>query len=97
MPTVKERAVRVRPLSERVEVMAREVAALYHRLRALAEALQEAIDELPENLRTALILFAVEKLPQKEIAHIMKCSVQMVKWNVFEGRRRLRQRLQKLL
>ena len=59
-----------------------------------AQALQEAIDDLPENLRKALLLFAVEKLPQKEIADIMQCSLQTVKWNVFEARRRLKGRLE---
>ena len=59
----------------------------------LAHQLKQAIDELPENLRTALILYSVEKMPQKEIAHIMKCSLQSVKWNVFEARKRLKKRL----
>jgi len=63
----------------------------------MAEAMQKAIDELPENLRTALILFSLEKLPQKEIADIMKCSLQTVKWNVFEARKRLRVRLKNML
>jgi len=63
----------------------------------LARALQEAIDELPENLRVPLVLFSIEKLPQKEIADIMKCSIQTVKWSIFEARRRLRKRLKKLL
>ncbi|MCH9022098.1 MAG: sigma-70 family RNA polymerase sigma factor [Planctomycetes bacterium] len=59
----------------------------------LARQLKQAIDELPENLRTALILYSVEKMPQKEIADIMKCTLQSVKWNVFEARRRLKKRL----
>jgi len=63
----------------------------------LAVELKKAIDELPEKLRTALLLFAVEKLPQKEIADIMECSLQTVKWNVFEARKRLKKRLQKML
>lgn len=63
----------------------------------MAEVLRKAIDELPENLRTALILFSLEKLPQKEIADIMKCSLQTVKWNVFEARKRLRVRLKNML
>lgn len=63
----------------------------------LAEELQKAIAELPENLRTPLLLFSVEKLPQKEIADIMKCSLQTVKWSVFEARRQLRKKLKKML
>ena len=59
----------------------------------LAEALEKAIAELPENFRDALVLFAIEKLPQKEIADIMGCSLQTVKWSVFEARRRLREKL----
>lgn len=59
--------------------------------------MKEAIDELPENLRTSLLLFSVEKLPQKEIAKIQDCSLQTVKWNVFEARRRLKNRLEKWL
>ena len=63
----------------------------------LEQQLKTAIDELPENLRTALMLFSVEKLPQKEIATIMDTTLQTVKWNVFEARRRLKERLQKWL
>ena len=63
----------------------------------LAEALQKAIADLPENLRMPLLLFSVEKLPQKEIADIMKCSLQTVKWSVFEARRQLRKKLKKML
>lgn len=61
----------------------------------LSEQLQQGIEELPENLRTALVLFSVGKLPQKEVADIMGCSVQTVKWNVFEARKRLRKYLAK--
>ena len=63
----------------------------------LAGALEKAIAELPENLRDALVMFAVEKLPQKEIADIMGCSLQTVKWSVFEARRRLREKLENWL
>jgi len=65
--------------------------------KELSSALQEAIETLPEKLRTALMLFTVEKLPQKEIAEIMDCGVQNVKWYVFEARRQLRKKMQKWL
>ena len=80
------------------QVVSREPSAL-DRLagQELAEQMQAAIDELPEKLRAPLILFAVEKLPQKEIAETLGCSLQTVKWSVFEARRRLRKRLAKLM
>ena len=62
-----------------------------------ADLLRQAIDELPEHLRTPLLLFAVEKMPQKQIAEAMGASLQTVKWSVFEARRRLKKRLEKNL
>ena len=53
----------------------------------------EAIDELPEMQRRALILFAIEQLPQKEIAGMLSCSVEAVKWHVFTARKKLKERL----
>jgi RNA polymerase sigma-70 factor (ECF subfamily) len=54
------------------------------------QAISAAIDELPEQQRLALILFAIEQLPQKEVAEIVGCSVEMVKWNVFQARKYLK-------
>jgi len=61
--------------------------------RELAEITRRAIAELGEQQRTALVLFSIEQLPQKEVAEIMGCSVEAVKWHVFQARRRLRERL----
>jgi RNA polymerase sigma-70 factor (ECF subfamily) len=52
--------------------------------------LRDAIDELPETQRQALILFSIEKMPQKQVAEILQCSVEAVKWNVFMARKRLK-------
>ncbi len=65
--------------------------------RELNVALRQAIDDLPDNLRVPLELFTVEKMPQKEIAEMMNCSLQTVKWSVFEARRRLKNQLKKML
>lgn len=54
---------------------------------------QQAIAALPEQQRTALVLFALEQLPQKQVAEIMACSVEAVKWHVFQARRKLREQL----
>lgn len=59
----------------------------------LREILEAAVDTLPEPQRLALVLFAMEQMPQKEVAAIMECSVEMVKWNVFQARKNLKARL----
>ena len=56
-----------------------------------------AVEALPEQQRLALILFAIERIPQKEVAEILECSVEMVKWNVFQARKTLRNSLEELL
>jgi RNA polymerase sigma-70 factor, ECF subfamily len=59
----------------------------------LGEIVRREIAELPDQQRTALILFSIEQLPQKEVASIMNCSVEAVKWHVFQARKKLRERL----
>lgn len=65
--------------------------------RLAAEELQEivarAVAELPEQQRMALVLFSIEAMPQKDVAEIMGCSVEAVKWHVFQARRKLRESL----
>ncbi len=56
----------------------------------LERAIRAALDRLPEKQRLALVLFSIEGLPQREVAEIMDCSVELVKWNVFAARRTLR-------
>jgi len=41
----------------------------------------------------ALILFSVEGVPQKDVAEILECSVELVKWNVFQARKKLKELL----
>lgn len=59
--------------------------------------LSKAIDELPERQRTALVLFSIEKMPQNEVAEILGCSVEAVKWHVFTARKKLKDRLKDYL
>ena len=56
----------------------------------LGEALQQALAQLPDRQRQALVLFTVEGLPQKEIAVELGCSVEAVKWHVFQARKKLK-------
>ena len=53
--------------------------------------------QLTENQRTAIILFAIEQMPQKQVAEKLGCSVEAVKWHVFQGRKRLKEILKDYL
>ena len=59
----------------------------------LGDAIQRAIDELPEKQRLALVMFAIEKMPQKDVAEVLNCSVEAVKWHVFMARKQLKKSL----
>ena len=65
---------------------------------ALPEELQAAVtaalEQLPKKQRLALVLFSVEGMPQKEVAEILDCSIELVKWNVFQARRKLKDSLE---
>lgn len=63
----------------------------------LSQTVQDAIAGLPPQQRLALILFSIEQLPQKEVAQIMECSVEAVKWHVFQARKKLRTQLAEYL
>ena len=53
------------------------------------EEILKAIDELPEEYRTAVVLSDLEGLPYNEIAELMDVPVGTVKSRLFRGRRQL--------
>jgi RNA polymerase sigma-70 factor (ECF subfamily) len=61
--------------------------------RELGERLAAAIERLPEKQRLALVMFTVQEMPQKEVAEMLQCSVEAVKWHVFQARKKLREML----
>jgi RNA polymerase sigma-70 factor (ECF subfamily) len=61
--------------------------------KELGGRLKEALNQLPEKQRLAIVMFAIEKMPQKQVADAMDCSIEAVKWHVFQGRKRLRELL----
>lgn len=65
--------------------------------KELNAAIGQALERLPEKQRLALILFSVEGMPQKEVAEILECSIELVKWNVFQARRKLKEMLESFL
>jgi len=52
--------------------------------------LEDAILKLPERMRACFVLFAVEGVPQNDIANILNLSVGGVKSNVYHAKMRLR-------
>ena len=52
-------------------------------------ALERAIQELPHDLRTALLLFAVEGRSQQECAELLGVSAKAVETRVYRARKRL--------
>ncbi len=65
--------------------------------KELAEAIQRAIDELPEDQRITLVLRDIEGISYKEIAQIQGCSVEAVKSRLFRARSTLRKKLRPFL
>jgi RNA polymerase sigma-70 factor (ECF subfamily) len=59
----------------------------------MGRRLQEALTELPEKQRLAIVMFTIEEMPQKQVAEALGCSVEAVKWHVFQGRKKLRELL----
>jgi RNA polymerase sigma-70 factor (ECF subfamily) len=61
---------------------------------ALDDDVTAAMDMLPDEYRTAVLLVDVEGMPYKEVADIMDCPIGTVMSRLFRGRKMLRERLQ---
>jgi len=70
-----------------------------HRLESeeMGRRLKTALTQLPEKQRLAIVMFTIEQLPQKQVAVALQCSVEAVKWHVFQGRKKLRELLKDVL
>jgi RNA polymerase sigma-70 factor, ECF subfamily len=62
-----------------------------------AEAVRRAVAEIPEDLRTPLVLAEYEGLSHAEIGDILKCSVKAVESRIYRARQRLREALRPVL
>ena len=58
-----------------------------------SEALQQSLGQLPEELRTTLMLFYVEELSYKEIAEVMKCPIGTVMSRLFMARQCMKKKM----
>lgn len=65
--------------------------------RQVADVINQAISELPEDLRNALILREVEGLAYDEIAQIMNCPIGTVRSRIFRARDAIASKLRPVL
>jgi RNA polymerase sigma-70 factor (ECF subfamily) len=63
----------------------------------IIETIQEAIDKLPEDMRTAIMLREFEGLSYEEIAEAMDCPVGTVRSRIFRAREAIDNKLNPLL
>ena len=63
----------------------------------IAETVQAALDDLPDDLRTAIVLRELEGLSYEEIATAMDCPIGTVRSRIFRAREAIDKRLRPLL
>jgi RNA polymerase sigma factor RpoE len=65
--------------------------------KQIGETVNGAIDALPEELRTAIVLREIEGLSYEEIAGMMDCPIGTVRSRIFRAREAVAQKLRPLL
>lgn len=65
--------------------------------KQIADTVNTAMAELPEELRTAITLREIEGLSYEEIAQVMDCPIGTVRSRIFRAREAIAQRLRPLL
>jgi len=63
----------------------------------LSRKIQEALDELPENQRSAILLCREEELSYEQIAKVLRCSLSATKSLIHRGRETLKEKLKPYL
>ena len=63
----------------------------------LEQKVEEALADLPENQRTAILLYQRQEMSYEEIAEVLDCSLSSVKSLIFRGREVLKDRLKPYL
>ncbi len=63
----------------------------------IEEAIAGAIDDLPQDLKTAITLRELEGLSYDEIAEVMDCPIGTVRSRIFRAREAINRRLEPLL
>jgi RNA polymerase sigma-70 factor (ECF subfamily) len=63
----------------------------------IAQTVQRALDDLPDDLRTAIMLREFEGMRYEEIAAAMNCPIGTVRSRIFRAREAIDQQLRPLL
>ncbi|NCC28456.1 MAG: sigma-70 family RNA polymerase sigma factor, partial [Gammaproteobacteria bacterium] len=63
----------------------------------IAQTVQRALDDLPDDLRTAIVLRELEGMSYEEIATAMACPIGTVRSRIFRARDAIDKRLRPLL
>lgn len=65
--------------------------------KQVAETVNKAMDSLPEELKTAIILREIEGLSYEEIASMMNCPIGTVRSRIFRARETIAEKLRPML
>jgi RNA polymerase sigma-70 factor (ECF subfamily) len=65
--------------------------------RQVAETVNQTLDTLPEELRSAITLREIEGLSYEDIANIMNCPIGTVRSRIFRAREAIAAKLRPLL
>lgn len=65
--------------------------------RQIAETVNQTLEQLPEELRTAITLREIEGLSYEDIANIMNCPIGTVRSRIFRAREAIAEKLRPLL
>ncbi len=65
--------------------------------RQIGDTVNEAVEALPEELRTAIVLREIEGLSYDEIASVMGCPIGTVRSRIFRAREAIAERLRPML
>ncbi len=79
------------------EPMAEETPETLLAAREIAQAVQSALDALPEDLRQAVTLREIEGLSYEDIAAVMACPIGTVRSRIFRAREALSARVRPML
>lgn len=65
--------------------------------KQIAKAVNEAVDSLPEELRTAITLREIEGLSYEEISQMMDCPIGTVRSRIFRAREAIAEKIRPML